>query len=129
MVSRRKSTAFGVTPRNIIANNLLDFLVSLICHHMFYAIFGFLVFCLFFFFVGLHLQHMEVPRLGVQSKLRAPAYTTAAVSWDLSRVCNLTTAHSNARSLTHGARPGIKPETSWFLVGFINHCAMTGTPP
>ena len=50
MVSRRKSTAFGVTPRNIIANNLLDFLVSLRCHHMFYAIFGFLVFCLFFFF-------------------------------------------------------------------------------
>ena len=29
-----------------------------------------------------------------------------------------TTAHSNARSLTHWARPGIKPSTSSFLVGF-----------
>ena len=39
-----------------------------------------------------------------------------------------TTAHGNARSLTHWARPGIKPATSWFLVGFVNHCAMMGVP-
>ena len=39
-----------------------------------------------------------------------------------------TTAHGNARSLTHLASPGIVPATSWFLLGFINHCAMTGTP-
>ena len=26
-------------------------------------------------------------------------------------------------------RPGIKPTTSWFLVGFVNHWATTGTPP
>ena len=31
-----------------------------------------------------------------------------------------TTAHGNTRSLTHWARPGIKPATSWFLVGFIS---------
>ena len=31
-----------------------------------------------------------------------------------------TTAHSNARSLTHWAIPGIKPATSWFLVGIIS---------
>ena len=30
-----------------------------------------------------------------------------------------TTAHSNARSLTHWTRPGIKPRSSWMLVGFI----------
>ena len=29
-------------------------------------------------------------------------------------------SHSNAESLTHWARPGIEPETSWFLVGFIS---------
>ena len=34
-----------------------------------------------------------------------------------------TTAHNNARSLTHWARPGIKLATSWFLVGFVNHWA------
>ena len=38
------------------------------------------------------------------------------------------TAHSNAGSLTHWARAGIEPATSWFLVGFVNHCATTGTP-
>ena len=31
-----------------------------------------------------------------------------------------TTAHSNTRSLTHWARPGIGPATSWFLVGFVS---------
>ena len=31
-----------------------------------------------------------------------------------------TTAHSNAWSLTHWARPGIKPTTSWFLVRFVS---------
>jgi len=30
--------------------------------------------------------------------------------------------------LTHGARPGIEPASSWILVGFINHWAITGTP-
>ena len=30
-----------------------------------------------------------------------------------------TTAHSNARSLTHWVRPGIEPMSSWILVGFI----------
>jgi len=56
---------------------------------------------------------MEVPRLGVESELQLLAYTTA---------------HGNAGSLTHGARPGIEPRTSWFLVGFVNHCAKTRTP-
>ena len=34
---------------------------------------GILFFCLF---LGLHLQHVEVPRLGVRSELQMPAYTT-----------------------------------------------------
>ena len=29
------------------------------------------------------------------------------------------TAHGNARSLTHGARPGIEPGSLWVLVGFV----------
>ena len=39
-----------------------------------------------------------------------------------------TSAHGNAGSLTHWARAGTEPATSWFLVGFVNHCATTGTP-
>ena len=39
-----------------------------------------------------------------------------------------TTAHGNAGSFTHWARPGIEPATSGFLVRFANHCATTETP-
>ena len=39
-----------------------------------------------------------------------------------------TTAHSNARSLTHWERPGIEPAFLWILVGFINCWATKGTP-
>ena len=31
-----------------------------------------------------------------------------------------TTAHGNARSITHRERPGIEPATSWFLVRFVS---------
>ena len=44
---------------------------------------------LFFVFLGPHPQHMEISRLGVQSELQLPAYITAIVTQDLSRVCNL----------------------------------------
>ena len=38
----------------------------------------------FFFFVslGLHLQHMEIPRLGVKLELELPAYSTATAMPD-----------------------------------------------
>ena len=47
---------------------------------------------LFFFssvLLGPHLQRMEVPRLGVQSALLLPAYTTATAMQDPSRICDL----------------------------------------
>ena len=36
----------------------------------------------FFFFLWQHLQHLEVPRLGVESELPPPAYTTATATPD-----------------------------------------------
>ena len=39
-----------------------------------------------------------------------------------------TTAHGNARSLTHWARPGIEPASSWILVRPLTCWATTGTP-
>ena len=36
-------------------------------------------------FLGLHPQHMEVPRQGVQSQLQLPAYPTATAMPDPSR--------------------------------------------
>ena len=42
-----------------------------------------------FVFKPTHLQHMEVPRLGVQSELQLLAYTTATETRDLSLFCDL----------------------------------------
>ena len=39
-----------------------------------------------FCFLGPHLHHMEVPRLGVTSELQLPAYTTETARWDLSQI-------------------------------------------
>ena len=43
------------------------------------------IFCI----LGLHSQHMEVPRLGVELELQLLAYTTAKATRDLRRICNL----------------------------------------
>ena len=88
---------------------------------------SFLTLCLFSLcFLGPHSWHMEFPRLGVESKLQLPAYTTAVP--DLSHIWNL--YHSSwqhqilnplgkARDLTC-----ILMGTSW-----VCYCwAMTGTP-
>ena len=40
----------------------------------------------FFFFLGLHLHHIEVPRLGVELELQLLAYTTATAMVDLSYI-------------------------------------------
>ena len=40
-------------------------------------------------FLELHLQHIEVPRLGVKSKLQLQAYATAVATVDLSHIYDL----------------------------------------
>ena len=49
--------------------------------------FSFLFFS--FFFLRLNMQHMEIPRLGVESELKMPAYTTVTATQDPSRICDL----------------------------------------
>ena len=72
------------------------------------------------FFLGLPLQHMEVSGLGIKWVLQLPAYTTAA-----SAIC--ATAYGNAWWLTHWARLGIEPASSWILAQFSTHWATMGT--
>ena len=50
-----------------------------------FVLFCFVLLC----FLGLLLQHMEVPRLGVKSELELLASATATATWDLSHVCDL----------------------------------------
>ena len=60
--------------------------------------FLFFVFFLFVCFLGPHPQHIEVPRPGVESELQLLAYATATATWEVSCVCDYTTAHGNTRS-------------------------------
>ena len=71
-------------------------------------------FCLFVFlpFLGPHLWHVEVPRLGVPQPQPQHEIWAESVTY--------TTTHGNARSLTHRARPGIEPVSSCILVRFVS---------
>ena len=60
-------------------------------------------------FLGLHPQHMEVPKLGVLAYTEPQQCRIQAVS------ATYTTAHGNTRSLAHWVRPGIEPASSGIL--------------
>ena len=85
-------------------------------------------FFFFFFFLGLHVQHMEVPRLGVNQSYNCWPTPQRQQYQIWATSATYTIAHGNTGSLTHWVRPKMEPTTSWFLVGFINHWAMMGTP-
>jgi len=64
---------------------------------------------------------MEVPRLGVESELQLPAYTTATAMRGIQAAsATYTAAHGNSGSPMHLAGLGIEPATSWILVGFVS---------
>ena len=78
---------------------------------------SFLFFSFLLSFLGLRPWHMEVPRLGVESKLQVPANTTATAMRDLSCVCDLHHSSqqcwilnplSKARNRTH-----VVKDTNW----------------
>ena len=82
-------------------------------------------FFVFFFLVSLsflepHPRHMEVPRLGVESELQLPAYTTVTAMLDPSRICNLHHSSWQSQILKLLSRARDQTATSWFLVGFIS---------
>ena len=70
-------------------------------------------------FLVLHLQHMEVPRLGIKLELQLPAYTKATATWDLSQVCNL---HHSAQR--HGIPDPLSKakDQTWILMGASRAC-------
>ena len=64
-------------------------LVAYKCHSFIYLF--------IYLFLGLHLWHMEVPNLGVESELQLPAYTTVTATWDPSLIHDL--HHSSQQCL------------------------------
>ena len=93
-----------------------------------------LAFFFFFFFffcllsiLGLHPQHMEVPRLGVQSELQLPAYASTA-TWDPSCICDLHHSSPQGRIL-HPLREARDQTRNLMDASWIRlHCATMETP-
>ena len=82
--------------------------------------FQFPFFFFFFFFLGPHPWHVEVPRLG--SNWSCSHWPTPQLQQHQIQAASATytTGHSNARSLTHWSRPGIKLTSSWVLVRYVS---------
>ena len=80
------------------------------------------------FFLGPHLRHMEVPRLGVDSELQLPTYTTATATSDPGRDCNL--HHSSRQRQILNPLRETRDQTRNLMVPsrICFHCATTGTP-
>ena len=79
---------------------------------------------LLFCFLGPHLCHMEVPRLGVKSEPQLPA----TAMWDLSHVCNL--HHSSWQCWILSPLSEARDQTR-ILMGTSQirfQCTTTGTP-
>ena len=70
------------------------------------------------FFGGwLHPQHMEFPRLGVESELQLPGYATAMP--DPSHVCDLPHSLWQCHIINPRVGQRIKSMSSWVLIRFI----------
>ena len=83
---------------------------------------------LFFCCLGSHLWHMESPRLGVESELQLPVYTTVTATSDPSCICDL---HYSSRQ-PQILKPLIKARDQACNLKFSSRicfrCAMMGMP-
>ena len=86
----------------------------------------FVLFC--FCFLGLHPQHMEVPRLEVEWEIQPLAYATAIATLDPSHVCDL--HHSSGqRWILNPLREARDWTHNLMVPSWIDfHCATAGTP-
>ena len=73
-----------------------------------------------FVFLGLYPRHMEVPRLGVESELQLPAYTTATVTPDPRSICDLCRSLWQCWILNPLSEVRIKPASSQKLCWVLN---------
>ena len=79
-------------------------------------------------FLGPHPQHMEVPRLGVESELQLPAYTTAIITPDPRCICDRHHDSQQSRTL-NPLSEGRDPTHNITVPSRIRfHGATTGTP-
>ena len=88
------------------------------------------LFLFFLFLLQLYLWHVEVPRLGAELELQLQACTTARAMPDLRHIISkLQHIFGNPGSLTHWAKPGIKPASSLTLCQVLNLPSHNGNSP
>ena len=63
----------------------------------------------------------EIPWLGVELELQMKSIPQSQQLGIQAISANYDAACGNARSLTHRARPGVEPASSWTLIGFLTH--------
>ena len=78
------------------------------------------IFIYYYYFLGPHPWHMEVPRLGVWSELQLPACVTAIAMPDSSHICDLHQSSWQSQILNPLSKARDRTSTSWFLVRFIS---------
>ena len=81
------------------------------------------ILCLFFFFKGPHPQHMEISRLGFESELQLPAYTTATATSDPSCICDL--HHSSWQCQIINPLSEARDQTGILMDPSVNNAALT----
>ena len=87
----------------------------------------------FFFFVlltflGPLLQHIEVPRLGVESELQPLAYARATATQDPSHVCDLHHSSQQRQILNPLSKARDRTRNLMVPSRFVNHYTTMGTP-
>ena len=93
-----------------------------------FSLFHFEILILFYSILGPHLWHMEVARLGVQSELQLPVYTTVIATQDLNCIWDL--RHSPQQCWVLNPLSEARYWTCILMVAsqIRFHCPMTGTP-
>ena len=81
-----------------------------------------------FVFLGLHLRHMDIPRLWIESELQLPSYATTTPMLDPSHIFDL--HHSSQQCQILNPPSEARDQTCNLMVPsrIHFHCATTGTP-
>ena len=82
----------------------------------------------YFNFLGLHLWHMEVPRLGVKLGLQLQAYTTVAATPYTSHICDPTALAATLNLLNPLSKAGDQNHILMDTGQVLNPQAAMGTP-
>ena len=90
--------------------------------------FSLFLFLFFAFFLGLHLWHKEILRLGDELEPPLPAYATATAMEDPSRICNIHHSSRQGQILNLPSKARDQTGNLMVLSRFVSAAPRLGTP-